>query len=409
MVDSEASSKPSLLPELYKPIAESLAGSYELYSRFPDPELKALCALAQTCRAFQYEAERIIFRDLLFIHHESCPPELMDALQTRKSEYVESITIIPTTIDIQKRLARMQRRGQPLAQHHISYTELPFDRMKRLRSIEISETFFHTKGWSIDRTLFQILHDKLSENTLHTFSSSLVLKPDELQFLLRQSNLIDLRLPYIPDHLTLVPSPTFVPRLEKLTIMRGGIGDALEILRTRPIKSLVFDCFPGKYRNTIPPNTLETLRLTYPGISHDKTIQFLESRTRDCADIQILSFRLSLVLDSHSTIKRNILSPLLQTVGNFERLQALHIHLDDCYISQQSITEFFIDRTSSDINLPPRLQTVLLVCEAKEINWSVEIWREEGTDVFRDIEGTERWNVRKTVDQDEWMGRWKNW
>ncbi|KZS87507.1 hypothetical protein SISNIDRAFT_470872 [Sistotremastrum niveocremeum HHB9708] len=406
MTEVEESNEPSLLPEFYRPIAESLAGPHQLYSHFAGEELKALCSLAQTCRAFQYEAERIIFRDLLFEQQKSCPSELMDALQTRKAEYVEKITIMDSAINVQNRLKSARMRGRPMV--YISYTTLPFDRMSRLRAIHISKIFLD-KPTFIDRSLFQVLHEKLVENTLRSFSSSISLNSHELQFLLRQSNLTHLRLPSMADHPTLIPSPTFLPLLENLTIARGSIDHLLDLLKTRPVKCLVFEHIPNNFTMPNFPHRLEMIRLEIGLISPNKVIHFLEQRTRDCPNIQVLSFRLRLTLDSSASIKRNILSPLLHALEDFTHLQALHIYLFGCHISREIITDFFIDRTSSNTTLPRQLQTVLLVCKVKERNWSVELRREGGSDLSNGLEGTERWIICKTVDEYEWMHRWKNW
>ncbi|KZT38136.1 hypothetical protein SISSUDRAFT_1062254 [Sistotremastrum suecicum HHB10207 ss-3] len=171
---SPADTGPHLPPDLYRHITEFLSESPNLAKPLTTDTARALCALAhdQTSHALQFEAERVLYHDLVFLHHESCPRGLIDILRSRTAAYVERIFIIDEGIDIE--------RSRVDLGEYISYTDLPYDRMNRLRVLELKLSRFSRAPHAlIERSLFGVLADTLPWDVLREFSSFISLPAED--------------------------------------------------------------------------------------------------------------------------------------------------------------------------------------------------------------------------------------
>ncbi|KZT38115.1 hypothetical protein SISSUDRAFT_1047477 [Sistotremastrum suecicum HHB10207 ss-3] len=370
-------STPQLFPELYRMIVEFLVDSKD------DPKVinKALCSLARTSRTWQIEAERVLYRTITFPHGERYASRINRVLNDRAAEYVEHLSIKSLNISIERiRLTR-------------SSTQLPFHRMRKLKSLTLPDTRTHVSAL---RPLLKLVNDTLPRDILREFSAPLlILTSKELHFLRKQTRLLELHTTRIPQDLALMHK--FAPLLQSVTIKGEKMKHSILLFNFRPILSLRFDlqfCHRLDATDVLPQNCIKVLMLSSCSAPTARILDFLDLRIKDCPHVRYLSFYLNLGRESHQISTTLVLDPLVNKLDQLRALEAVQIHFEHPFMSRAAITQFFQNHTSRT------LRSLLLVFQSsKTAAGPVELRQE--------IEGQPGWITIQNANEAEWSENWK--
>ncbi|KZT37532.1 hypothetical protein SISSUDRAFT_1062783 [Sistotremastrum suecicum HHB10207 ss-3] len=223
----DASNLVRLPPELYRPIVEYLGLSlYHSNSK----SYPALSNLSQTCRAFQLESERIMYRRIHVADNTQTAHKVFKVLRKRMAYIVEDLTIWDVG-GVEKwdewYHLRSPRKVVP-----------PFELLVNLRALTLrhrSDKLGLSKAL-VDHSMFELLENTLPHDILTSFRCSLTLRPEHTSFLKHQSSLrhlfIKLRAPH---HTSLITSPD---HLRNLVSLESDWETSPLVLRRHPLKAL---------------------------------------------------------------------------------------------------------------------------------------------------------------------------
>ncbi|KZT34198.1 hypothetical protein SISSUDRAFT_308995 [Sistotremastrum suecicum HHB10207 ss-3] len=227
--------------ELYRPIVEALAWG----SRNSTTSGRDMLNLSLTCRAFQIEAERVLYRDIEIIYGTKQSFLLSETLGARTAKYVSRLTIVNYGITIPRSRFSFMKRREPLS------VTIPFVLMSGMRYLVVTRRpsrqtseALRINGEVPEDHLLSLLSEQVPENTILSFRCTLPVSDATINFLERQSSINTLGLgvtdtPGVTNWETF-RSPTFLPNLEAVRAVK--IDNNLEALMlSHRVSGLVFE------------------------------------------------------------------------------------------------------------------------------------------------------------------------
>ncbi|KZS87504.1 hypothetical protein SISNIDRAFT_470869 [Sistotremastrum niveocremeum HHB9708] len=380
---SSDGSKPSpRLPwELFTNILEGLVTPFGAGQRL-DP---ALFVLARTCQALQVEAERVIYRNVVFQSMTEEAYSLNQMLHSRAAEYVETLSI--TDFGLHK-------RGMSLTDDRVPSSfsfNLPFHRMTRLRSLTALFLDLYQDDEREETRFFRQLDQALIPDVLHQFWTLTVTDPQDLQFIRRQNQLRRLTINKIPDQY--LPDPSLLPKLEDLELSRKEFDQSLQLLQTRALRAVSLTFQYAHLNLNFDGKSLTFLEMKFDSVTPSDWILLLNLRAIDCPNIICLVLELDTgvgeeplpLVDGYEN--EDWYSPVIKALEPWGQMQGLHLKAVTKTPSEYLISEF---KTTYRV---PYLRNVLLqvsneigpdeiyeLCRISDHSW--EVVKLERSDIF---------------------------
>ncbi|KZT34308.1 hypothetical protein SISSUDRAFT_296441 [Sistotremastrum suecicum HHB10207 ss-3] len=213
-----------LPPELLRIIFEEVASSIR-NSKARD---HTLYNLLLTSRDLYSEAHRLLYRDIIFVHHSSAAGLIAEALHSDADTCVRSLRV--------DNFVAVAAKSNRSTRTH--FFHLPLNSMGGLRSLDLS-------GSRIKNPLevAEFLRTSIPANSLVGFHSRLFLDNNILPFLRQQSNIQFLSILCLNESVSSLGLPQLMPNLKRLTISLLNDVRFQDLVEDRPITVFRFNSF----------------------------------------------------------------------------------------------------------------------------------------------------------------------
>ncbi|KZS91339.1 hypothetical protein SISNIDRAFT_487657 [Sistotremastrum niveocremeum HHB9708] len=296
--NSEVSKSPMLPPEVLSIIVEELEASISDSATLKN----ALYTLLVTSRAFNAEAERVLYRHVEFVNETPQAGQICSALRARAAKYVQALRVTRYN-------GISGRRGRSL---HTHFSYLPLNQMTNLRSLSIQEAPDHLIETA---KLFTFLRESISENLLLSFHASIVLDEPALRFFEQQKNITEISMEIINPKLDVdaLRSTDLLPALKRARIRSLPGQRFQELLQNRPVMALELSSLrdlPNTWGSVATQLTALDISDVSCNVHADETVHISESLVASAVNLRLLAYCTLYIFDGSTHLFTNALGPL---------------------------------------------------------------------------------------------------